>query len=170
MPDNLHLPALHLPHAKRIAIVGGGPAGLTLARLLQMGGITVTVYERDTSADTRGQGGSLDLHEDSGQMALIAAGLGERFRGMSRPDGQHSRVFDKHGKVHAELRAEDEVGTRPEIDRGALRDLLLRSLADGTVVWGRLLRRIARGAERRLRLDFDAETVAADLVLGCDGG
>lgn len=127
MPENIHLSETHLLHSKRIAIIGGGPAGLTLARLLQMRGIAVTVYERDASADARGQGGSLDLHEDSGQLALKAAGLGEQFHGVSRPDGQNSRVFDKHGQMHAELRAEDEVATRPEIDRGELRDLLLRS-------------------------------------------
>ena len=32
---------------KTIAIVGGGPGGLTLARLLQMNGADVKVYERD---------------------------------------------------------------------------------------------------------------------------
>ncbi|MDE1006655.1 MAG: FAD-dependent monooxygenase, partial [Paraburkholderia fungorum] len=32
----------------RIAIVGGGPAGLTLARLLHPQGIAATIFERDT--------------------------------------------------------------------------------------------------------------------------
>ncbi|MFP3836025.1 NAD(P)-binding protein, partial [Chryseobacterium sp. SIMBA_028] len=32
---------------KKIAIIGGGPGGLTLARLLQMKGGDVKVYERD---------------------------------------------------------------------------------------------------------------------------
>jgi len=31
---------------KKIAIVGGGPGGLTLARLLQLKGFDVKVYER----------------------------------------------------------------------------------------------------------------------------
>ena len=34
---------------KTVAIVGGGPGGLTLARLLQQGGAKITVYERDQS-------------------------------------------------------------------------------------------------------------------------
>jgi 2-polyprenyl-6-methoxyphenol hydroxylase-like FAD-dependent oxidoreductase len=50
---------------KRIAIVGGGPAGLMLARLLQMRGAGVEVFEADAAQDSRNQGGSLDLHEDS---------------------------------------------------------------------------------------------------------
>ena len=32
---------------KHIAIVGAGPGGLTLARLLQLKGVNVKVYERD---------------------------------------------------------------------------------------------------------------------------
>jgi len=52
---------------KKIAIVGGGPGGLTLARLLELGGLRVTVYERDVNKDVRVQGATLDLHEESGR-------------------------------------------------------------------------------------------------------
>ena len=45
---------------KRIAIVGGGPGGLTLARLLQQSGAQVSVYERDQSRSARVQGSALD--------------------------------------------------------------------------------------------------------------
>ena len=31
----------------RIAVIGGGPGGLMLARLLQLRGIAATVFERD---------------------------------------------------------------------------------------------------------------------------
>jgi flavin-dependent dehydrogenase len=41
---------------KRIAIVGGWPGGLTLARLLQQSGAQVSVYERDQSRSARVQG------------------------------------------------------------------------------------------------------------------
>jgi 2-polyprenyl-6-methoxyphenol hydroxylase-like FAD-dependent oxidoreductase len=51
---------------KRIAIIGGGPGGLTLARLLQIKGAEVKVYERDESKEARIQGGALDLHTESG--------------------------------------------------------------------------------------------------------
>jgi len=47
---------------KRIAIVGGGPGGLTLARLLQLKGADVKVYERDFNSSVRVQGATLDLH------------------------------------------------------------------------------------------------------------
>ncbi len=51
----------------RIAIVGGGPGGLTLARLLHQQGIVATLYERDAHEADRPQGGTLDLHADTGQ-------------------------------------------------------------------------------------------------------
>ena len=60
---------------KKIAIVGGGPGGLTLARLLQMNGVDVTVFERDINKDARSKGATLDLHDESGLKALREAGL-----------------------------------------------------------------------------------------------
>jgi len=50
---------------KKIAIIGGGPGGLTLARLLQLKGLNVRVYERDINNEARIQGGTLDLHDES---------------------------------------------------------------------------------------------------------
>ena len=37
----------------RIAIAGAGPAGLTLARILHLGGIPSTIYELDRSKEQR---------------------------------------------------------------------------------------------------------------------
>ena len=58
---------------KKVAIIGGGPGGLTLARLLQLKGVDVKVYERDKDKSVRQQGATLDLHEDSGLKALAEA-------------------------------------------------------------------------------------------------
>jgi tetracycline resistance monooxygenase len=59
---------------KSIAIIGGGPVGLVTARLLQMRGAQVKVYERDLNKDARISGGTLDMHHDVGQIALKVAG------------------------------------------------------------------------------------------------
>jgi 2-polyprenyl-6-methoxyphenol hydroxylase-like FAD-dependent oxidoreductase len=74
--------------APRIAIIGVGLGGLVLARVLQTRGIPCTVYELDVAADARKQGGFLDMHEESGQLALRTAGLYEQFRRLTQPQGE----------------------------------------------------------------------------------
>ena len=56
-------------HMHEIAILGGGPTGLLLARSLlhRHVPLNVTIYVREPNAESRDQGGSLDLHEDYGQ-------------------------------------------------------------------------------------------------------
>jgi len=154
-----------------IAIIGGGPGGLTLARLLQRhADVTVTVYERDCSRDARAQGATLDLHEESGLAALQEAGLVDEFRARYRPGAEKLRVMDKHAHI---LRDEQEHPaeeiSRPEIDRGPLQNLLLDSLLPGTVVWDCPFSSLSpeNGSWRiRFQNDFTAQ---ADVVIGADG-
>ncbi|OEV31165.1 FAD-dependent oxidoreductase, partial [Streptomyces nanshensis] len=75
-------------------MAGGGPAGLTFARVLHRHGHPVTVLERDPSPDARPPGGTLDLHEGLGQRALEKAGLLAEFRTVSRPEGQAMRILE----------------------------------------------------------------------------
>jgi len=70
----------------RIAIIGGGPGGLTLARLLSLQGIEATVLERDRHAGERLQGDSLDLHPDTGLRAMRLAGLENEFWATASPE------------------------------------------------------------------------------------
>jgi 2-polyprenyl-6-methoxyphenol hydroxylase-like FAD-dependent oxidoreductase len=86
----------------RIIIVGAGPGGLTLARIVQLKGIELTIYERESSIDVRSQGGTLDLHVETGQYALRTADLFEEFQALSRPEGQDVRFIDKSGTVYYE--------------------------------------------------------------------
>jgi tetracycline resistance monooxygenase len=82
---------------KRVAIIGAGPVGLTLASLLQQKGIHVTVYERDKDAQARIWGGTLDLHKESGQPALQKAGLLDRYFALAKPMGR--TLADQHGNI-----------------------------------------------------------------------
>lgn len=154
-----------------IAIVGGGLGGLVLARILQLHGIPSTVYERDASAHARNQGGSLDMHEDSGQLALHRAGLYEEFLRFTHPHGEAMRVLDKAGTVFIDEAPEDgRQRGRPEIDRTALRDLLIASLAPGTIVWGHKVTAItALGAGRHALTFADGSHASFDLLVGADG-
>lgn len=118
-----------------MTIVGAGPGGLALARVLHVNGIDATVYERESSRDARGQGGMLDIH--SGQRALREAGLIDRFHTLARGAGQDMRLLEPDGTLLLQEDTPDDAPSeRPEIDRADLRDLLLDSLPEGTVRWG----------------------------------
>ncbi len=153
-----------------IAVVGGGLSGLVLARILQRHDIACTVYELDATADARRQGGLLDLHVESGQLALREAGLYEQFRRLTRPQAEAMRVMDKAGTVFIDQAASEGNSGRPEIDRTELRALLLDSLHSGRVVWDRKLSRARRLDDGRYELVFaNGSRETADLVIGADG-
>ena len=83
----------------KIAIIGAGPGGLTLARLLQLNEIPCTIYEAETGRDVRNQGGTLDLHPKAGQRALQEAGLLEEFKKHARPEGEAMKLIKYDGTV-----------------------------------------------------------------------
>jgi 2-polyprenyl-6-methoxyphenol hydroxylase-like FAD-dependent oxidoreductase len=154
----------------RIAIVGAGLGGLTCARVLQQHGRSVTVFEREASADARPQGGSLDMHADTGQAALRSAGLLDRFHALARPEGDEWRVLDSATGALVAQQGPTPGGGRPEIDRGQLRGLLLDSLTAGTVRWDCAVSGVTPLADGTCRLLFgDGTAEDFDLVVGADG-
>lgn len=157
------------PSRHPIAIVGAGLGGLTLARVLHVHGIPATVYESDPSAESRTQGGQLDIHEDDGQRALADAGLTDEFRAIIHEGAEALRVVDQHGKLlHGE--ADDGTAARPEVLRGDLRRILLDSLPDRTVQWGRKVTGVRSLGDGRHELTFaDGSTVTSGLLVGADG-
>ncbi|OMP76726.1 NAD(P)/FAD-dependent oxidoreductase [[Flexibacter] sp. ATCC 35208] len=155
---------------KKIAIVGGGPGGLTLARLLQVKGVSsVKVYERDINKDARVQGATLDLHEESGLAALREAGLIPAFMENYRPGADKIRILDKDANIIVDEHAGEKEEYRPEIDRGPLRKILLESLADDTVVWDSQFADMERSGAGWLLQFKNGTTAYADIVVGADG-
>lgn len=148
-----------------VAIIGAGPGGLLAARVLQLGGVAVTVHDADASLASRTQGGTLDLHADSGQIAIEDAGLTDQFLALARPEGQAHRLLDPSGTVVAEQHPAPGETAAPEIDRSQLRAMLAASLAPDTIRWGHRLVDV----DGRTLSFADGTTTTADLVIGADG-
>ncbi|KAJ4983260.1 tetracycline resistance protein from transposon [Stagonosporopsis vannaccii] len=160
----------------KIAIIGAGPGGCMLARLLYQYSIPCTIFEGETSIDYRSQGGSLDLRSATGLAAVKAAGLWERFLQHARYDGESLLLTDKNLTTWMRRRS----GTRdkhsnlqeaPEIDRAVLRKMLIESVPAGYVRWGWKLTSLQETTSSGMQLIFaNGETLSDfDLVIGADG-
>jgi len=160
---------------KKIAIIGGGPGGLTLARLLQLKGADVKVYERDINKDARVQGAPLDMHDESGMAALIKADLLTEFKKNFMPGADKTLILNDQAEIffsdHESNIEEDFENEhfRPEIDRGILRKILLGSLQPETVVWNSYFISMKPQHEGWMLHFQDGLSVYADLVIGSDG-
>ncbi|KAI9709068.1 MAG: hypothetical protein M1820_003514 [Bogoriella megaspora] len=148
----------------KIAIIGGGPSGLCLARILNINNIPCTVFERDTSPSIRTQGGTLDLHPPTGQQALKDANLFSEFQEHARYDGENLVLADRFGKEHARISGVDY--GRPEIDRPILRKMLLDSLPDGIIRWGSRVKDVEVG---KVIFEDGHVEMGFDLIVGADG-
>jgi len=153
----------------KVGIVGAGPGGLTLARILHLHGVSVTVFEREAFSSVRPQGGSLDMHADTGQLAIQHAGLTTEFKRIARYEDQEGRIYDKHGKLRF-LDVDTSAKDRPEVDRGHLRQMLLDSLPPEIVQWNHELTAAIERQDGKFELTFkDEKSHSFDLIVGADG-
>ncbi|KAJ5297718.1 hypothetical protein PENANT_c012G01717 [Penicillium antarcticum] len=170
-----------MPHKPPIAIIGAGPSGLTLARLLETANINYTIFERDPLPEptSRFQGGTLDLHKETGQAALRRAGLNAEFEKLARRNAMTMTIQDAYGNHRSVF---NEARDAPEIDRIQLRRMLLGSIPAERVRWGMGLLSVEKHEEYEidqselhgnpgLVLHFADGTVEREfgLVVGADG-
>lgn len=154
---------------KHIAIVGGGPGGLMLGLLLQRQGFSFTIYERGYQNMHSDRGGSLDIHDDSGQLPLKEAGIFENFRKHARYEGEDTRIVNKDGEILYDEDAEGE-GNRPEIDRGKLCDIIMEQIHPENIKYGFKFEKLIQRDNGEVELVFEnGTTVMTDLVIGADG-
>ena len=155
----------------QVAIVGAGPAGLTLGHLLHLQGIDSIIVER-SSRDHVEKRLRAGIIEQPGVDLLVAAGLGDRLlrEGMVhggfylRYDntthyldfhpytGQHATVYGQHELVKDLIAARIDTG-RPLVFEAEVTDISPTGPAAGV----------------RYRTATGEDTIEADFVVGADG-
>jgi 6-hydroxynicotinate 3-monooxygenase len=155
----------------RVAVIGAGLGGMTVAGLLQRHGFPVNVYEQAPAFSRIGAG----IHLSSNVM-LVMRHLGiERMLSdiALHPDAFVSRQWDT-GEILFELPFDPASEARygaPYINvhRGDLHSVLESALVPGTVTFGKKLSHI-ESSPSSVRLFFeDGSQAEADLVIGADG-
>ncbi|KAJ4345344.1 uncharacterized protein N0V89_011474 [Didymosphaeria variabile] len=169
----------------KIAIIGAGPTSLTLAAILHRNNIPYTIYE--AAPVLRHQGGTLDLHPQSGQQALREAGLWDQFVKYARPESDCMKLVDlDSGEVfwdenagdgqsgkETERGVEDSLKGRPEIDREWLMKITYGALPAGSVKWETKLKEVSPNSSDPKKHDLHfadgSKEEGFDLVIGGDG-
>lgn len=155
-----------------VAIIGGGLGGLCLAQGLTAAGITVTVYERDTSARLRDQGYRISL-KDTGARALADCLPRNLFqlcaatsiRQATRMVFTDTGLNPKFARPIPAVDASDGFG----VNRLTLREILLAGL-DDRVRFGKTFQRFDQVGDGRIEARFtDGTSAVADLLIGADG-
>ncbi|KAH8700691.1 salicylate hydroxylase [Talaromyces proteolyticus] len=162
-----------MPSHPRIAIVGGGPAGLTMGVLLYKHGIPFTIFElreQPTEEELAKPSGMLDLHAESGLAVIKECGLYDHFIPLTGECAEVFIVADRNGNILATDTAD---GARPEISRHNLTKLLLDNIPAESIKWHhRLLSatKLATPSDTETELDFGTHgKYTFDLVIGADG-
>jgi 2-polyprenyl-6-methoxyphenol hydroxylase-like FAD-dependent oxidoreductase len=163
------------PH---IAIIGGGIGGTALAVACLHRGIPFTIYERDSSFDSRSQGYGLTLQQASKAI--------EGFGVFSLEGGIISTrhvIHDPLGEIISEWGSRNRIKTVAEkpskrrnihIARQSLRLALLEQLGGhDKIKWNHQLVDFKETKEEGVQLNFnvngETQTAKADLMVGADG-
>jgi p-hydroxybenzoate 3-monooxygenase len=157
----------------QVGIVGAGPAGLTLARLLELEGIETVVLEDRTHdyVEHRIRAGVLEQRTAD---LLVEAGVGER---LQREGIVHQGIHLQFDGERHRIPLSDLVGGRTIVIYGqteVVKDLIAARLESGLPLLFEVEDVSVRDLESdrpriRFRHDGDEQELECDAIAGCDG-
>lgn len=160
----------------RIAIVGGGPAGLALSLMLSKQEIQTTIYElrnKPTPEELAKPSGMLDLHEESGLEVMRQCDLYDAFQAALGDCTESMQILNPSGTILHK----DEGGPeqRPEIPRNVLTSLISHGIPTGTIRWNHKVTHVhsiqnpvTHAAEYTLTF-ASGDSATYDFIIGADG-
>lgn len=145
----------------KIAIIGAGITGLTLAAGLQARGIPYTVYERARTREAIGSGGAgIGLSPNAERaMGLLSPSVAEAYEKVANPNGEDyfQWVDGLSREVYYRLFVGE--GLFRGCRRADLLEEILGGLPEGRVVFGKALREVRDGDDGEgVRLVFEDGT------------
>lgn len=152
----------------RIAIIGGGLGGLSLAVLLQRRGLSCTVHEAREAGDTAEDVGELNLTPTG--VSLLEEVLGRTLEDtLLRPVLPVTLVTHSASPLMVLGDAQGPLAGQRRLAYAPLRARLLAAVAPGSVHFGDRVREITQaGGAVDLRFD-EGRQLETDLVVGADG-
>src|SRR5215472_4746164 len=155
----------------RIAVIGAGIGGLTVAACLLRLGFSVDVYEQASQFAPIGAGIQLTANA---MKALGGLGLIERLRGLGFvPAAFHSRQWDTGKITNVQIMGEalEQRYGAPDlmIHRARLHSALAALIPRGCIHFGRKLVAIEQNKSTATLVFSDGSRVDALLVVGADG-
>jgi 2-polyprenyl-6-methoxyphenol hydroxylase-like FAD-dependent oxidoreductase len=163
----------------QVAVIGGGMGGLCLANGLKNAGISVAVYERDQSPDSRPQGyrihinpqGSTALHACLPQHLwdLFRSTGGDFSQGFSIVTQQLHELLNFARSQSTTKSATDTIAQHRSISRITLRRILLAGL-EHEVQFNKRFLSYEETPDGAIRAHFeDGSSTQADLLVAADG-
>jgi 2-polyprenyl-6-methoxyphenol hydroxylase-like FAD-dependent oxidoreductase len=171
-------PIIDTKNYPHVAIIGGGIGGVALAVACLHRGIPFTIYERDSSFDTRSQGYGLTLQQASKAIEgfgifSLADGIISTRHVIHTPAGE---VISEWGYRNRTQTAAEKPSKRRNIHiaRQSLRLALLQQLGGhDKVKWNHQLVDFTETKGQGVQLSFnvngETHTAKADLMIGADG-
>jgi len=152
----------------RILIVGAGLGGLALAQGLVRAGFHVTVFERDESPASRGQGYRISIRS-LGMQALTALLTPDKLSRL--PAAKIADVGDGFTCANEKMEVIFNVPLGQDAAHQFLRSELRSLLLEGIhVEWGKRLVMFEDNSDQVIAHFADGSHAVGDLLVGCDGG